>query len=308
MALLRRIAAVLFAACLAVAVIGSAGCSHPAKPPVEAPRPKPRNAADVAAAIVGAKVLTIVYTERARGRPIAAQIASLDQVRDTLEGTGIDPVRDVDRACIASTGIARGDLAMAVAQHKLTEQQLKASLDAMIARSNPPGAWIDVGVPAAKVTIRGHTRIIALVEPGFVAILPESLAKEAKRLAGTGGFPDPKGPEVAITRIDDPSTTLKVAHAPAIPPTMRTAKLETRIAADEGLDLLVEGQSTDDAQATADAAALTEAVERATTIKISIVRVHLFKPVPFRAEGSVVKTEVHLSPGEIDTLIRMMPK
>jgi len=258
--------------------------------------------------MVGAKVLTIVYTERARGHQIADKIGNLDQVRDTLEGTGIDPVRDVDRACIASTGVARGDLAMAVAQHRLSEQQLKASLDAMIARSNPPGAWIDVGVPAAKVTVRGKTRIVALVEPGFVAILPESLAPQAKRLAGTGGFPDPKGPEVAVTRIDDPSTTLKVQHAPAIPASVRTARLETRIAADEGIDMLVEGQSTDDAQATADAASLTEEVERATTLKISIIRVHLFKPVPFRAEGSLVKTEVHLSPGEIDTIIRLMPR
>jgi hypothetical protein len=308
MALLRRIAAALFAVCLAAAMVGTGACSHPAKPPVEAPRPKPRNAAELAAAIVGAKVLTIVYTERARGHQIADKIGALEQVRDTLEGTGIDPVRDVDRACIASKGIARGDLAMAVAQHKLTDQQLKASLDTMIARSDPPGAWIDVGVPAARVTIRGKTRIIALVEPGFVAILPESLAQEAKRLAGTGGFPDPKGHEVAITLIADPSNTLKVEPGPAIPPTMRTAKLEARIAADEGVDLLVEGQSTDEGQATADAAALTEAVERATTLKISIVRVHLFKPVPFRADGSLVKTEVHLSPGEIDTLMRMMPK
>jgi hypothetical protein len=307
MTLVRRIAALLFAACLAATVIGPLGCSHHAKP-VEAPAPKPRNAAELAAAIVGAKVLTIVYTERARGHQIADKLGSLEQVRDTFEGTGIDPVRDVDRACIASTGISRDDLAVAVAQHKLTDQQLRASLDAMIARSNPPGAWIDVGVPAARVTVRGKTRIVALVEPGFVAVLPESLAKEAKRLAGTGGFADPTGPEVAITRIDAPSTTLKVEHAPAIPPTVRAAKIESRIAADEGVDLLVEGQSSDETQAKADAIALTEEVDRATTLKISIVRVHLFKPVPFRAEGSLVKTEVHLSPAEIDALMRMMPK
>jgi hypothetical protein len=308
MAFVRRCATLLTALCLVAGLVATSSCATKPKPTVEAPRPKPRNAAELARAIVGAKVVTLAYVDRVRGHRLAEKIAALDDVRGALEGTGLDPIRDVDRACIASTGIHRDDRAVVVAQHKLTDAQLRSALDVLIARSSPPGAWIDVGVPAAKVTVRGHTRVVALVEPGFVAVVPEALAQEAKRFIGTGGFPDPKGQEATVSWVEDPSQTLRAEHAPNIPSTVRAARIETRLTPDGGADVLVEGQSTDDAQAASDAAALTAEVERATSIKISFVRVRLFKPVPFRAEGSLVKAEVHLTSDEIDMLFRFMPR
>jgi hypothetical protein len=288
-------------------VAASGGCTHP-KAALEAPRPKPRNAAEIADSIVGAKLSTMVYMDRVRGHPIATRVAALEEVRSTFEGTGIDPVRDLQQAVVASTGIHRDDQVVVVAQHSLQEAKLRAALETMIARSEPPGAWLDLGVPAAKVTVRGSTRVVALVEPGFVAVVPETLAKETVRLKGTGGFPEHKGKQATITDVKEPSATLKAPHAPQVPPTLRSAHIEVTLTADGGADVLTVGQSTDVAQAAADAEALTEEVERATSIRISIIRVRVFKPVPFRAEGKEVKSDLHLTPDEIDMLFRFIPR
>ena len=40
-------------------------------------------------------------------------------------------------------------------------------------------------------------------------------------------------------------------------------------------------------------------------MRVSILRVRVFKPIPFRAEGTHVKSDLHLSPEEIDKLIGM---
>src|SRR5262245_60773085 len=92
---LRRVitfAAVLFAA------VPLASCGGDAKNPEtpEAPAPKPRNAAEIARSIVGAKVGVLVYAERARNHPVSAKAAALNVWQPMLEGTGIDAQRDLD--------------------------------------------------------------------------------------------------------------------------------------------------------------------------------------------------------------------
>ena len=56
-------------------------------------------------------------------------------------------------------------------------------------------------------------------------------------------------------------------------------------------------------QASADAAALTQAVDEATSVKVAFVRLRVFRSIPFAAQGAEVSSKVHLSAGEIDTLL-----
>jgi hypothetical protein len=190
-----------------------------------------------------------------------------------------------------------------VLQHSLPQDRVKSGLDAVIARSDPPGAWLKgTRVPTARVTLRGHTRAVALIEPAFVVVLPESLAGEAARFIGTGGFPDPQGPEAVLATVLEPSRTLKGRRAPPIPDTISKAAAKVTLGDDGGADIAVDAQSTNETQAGLDAAALTEAIDDATSVRVAILKVRLFKPVVFRADGAQVKTDVHLTAGEIDQL------
>jgi hypothetical protein len=245
----------------------------------------------------------MVWNERLRGHNVADKIRSLDLLGPMLDGTGIDPLRDVHAAYVASTGVTREDLAVAIVQHLLTEDQVRQGIDVVVARSEPPGEWLpDMRVPTARVTVRGQTRAIALVEPGFLAILPASLAPMAARFVGTGGFNDPEGPEAIVATAVDPSKSLAGSQAPPIPPSLRAAVAKIRLAEDGGADIAFDAESTDEAQAAEDAEALTESIDRVTSVKLGFIRLRLFDRVVFRGEGSRVKSDTHLTGSEIDRL------
>lgn len=287
---------------------GSSSCGGAAAPEnVEAPAPKPRNAAEIAQAIVGAKVGALVYVDRTRNHPLGARVAALNVWRSMLEGTGIDPQRDFERAYVAAPSVRAGDKGIVVAQHSLPPERVQKALESLIAKSDPPGRWLEeVSVPAALVTVRRQTRVVAVVEPSFLVILPEAHARDAGRFVGTGGFPDPAGSEAVVATALEPSRSLKAPHAPRVPETIRSARATITLSPDGGADIAGTGQSESEAQATADAEELTEAVDRATSLKIAIIKIRLFGPVEFRPEGDQVKTDVHLTPGDIDKLFGLL--
>jgi hypothetical protein len=273
--------------------------------PVEAPRP--RNAAAIAQAIAAGKVSMLVYAERTRGHPVAERIAALELWGPVLEGTGIDPKKDLARAFVTAPSVRAEREAVAVLEHTLSAEKLSAGLDALRARSDPPAEDLQgLGLPAMKVTIQGHTRVIATVEPSFLVVLPEAKAAEARRFAGTGGFPDPTGQEAAIATAIEPSRTLKAANTPRVPETIRSLEAKITLAKDGGADVALDGASASPEQAQADAQELTEAVDRATSLRVSIVKLRLFDPVKFSAEGDRVKARRHVTPGELDRLFGLL--
>lgn len=294
-----------FALTLGLILASTTSCTHSTetKPPEEAPPPKPKNAIEIARSIVNARVGLMVWPDKLQGQPIEARLQALNPLRPMLEGSGIDVSRDVVAAYIASTGVTNRDVAVAIVQHRVDAARLQAGLETVMSRSVPRGEWIaGASVPSARVTVRGQTRVVAVVDAEFLAVLPEGIASQASRFVGTGGFVDPVGPDVAVGTAIDPSRSLAAAHAPPIPPTISSTEAHVWLASDQGLDINAVGESTDPAQASADAAALTAAIDNATSINLGILKVRLFQQIKFHPEGQQVKSHVHLTPSEIDRL------
>ena len=288
-------------------VISCAGAAR--KPVVEAPAeaPRPRNAAAIAQEVAGGKVSVLVYADRTRGHPIAARLAGLDLWGPVLDGTGIDPQKDLSRAFVSAPSVRAGRDAVVVLEHTLTSDRLKAGLDALAACSEPPGGPLEgLGVPALRVTLRGHALVVATVEPSFLVVLPEAKAGEAKRFVGTGGFADPKGPEAAVATALDPARTLAAPHAPKVPSTVSALAALVTLAGDGGADIAIDGPSASAEQARTDADELSAAVERATTLRVAIVKIRVFDPIKFTAEGERVTATRHVSPQEIDRLFALL--
>jgi hypothetical protein len=301
--MMRRFRSVALA--LGLVLAGTTSCTHSndTTPAVEAPPPKPKNAIEIARSIVNARVGLMVWAERLHGQPVETRLQALNPLRPMLEGTGIDVSRDVVAAYVASTGVTTNDVAVAIVQHKVDAARLQAGLDTVMTRSVPRGEWIaGASVPSARVTVRGQTRVVAVVDPEFLAVLPEGIADQASRFVGTGGFVEPAEKDVAVGTALEPSRSLAAAHAPRVPPTIRSVEAHAWLAPDQGIDINAVGESTDPAQASADAEALTTSIDNATSINLGILRVRLFQQIRFHPEGQQVKSHVHLTPSEIDRL------
>ncbi len=297
-------ASALLALALAIAPLGCGAAPVAAPEVAPEPPPKARNAATIAWDIVHAKVGALTYVERVRGRPIAAKIQSLDLVRPYLEGTGINPEQDLDRAFVAAPATDRADEAIVVAQHHLSSDQIRLALQAMMASGRVTGEWIPgAPVPEARVTARGQTRILAVIEPDILVLLPEAHALEVGRFIGTGGFPEPEGPGAVFARAIDPANTVRAPRVPQVPATISSLQATITLGDDGGATIALEGPSASPEQAQADALALTRAVDDATSVRVAFIRVRVFKPIRFFAEAERVKADVRLTAGEIDTLL-----
>lgn len=285
-----------------VVVVGSAcGGAQPA--PEGPPPPRPRDAAQIAVELVGGKVTVLAWPEKARGTPIAQKLASIDPLRGVLDGTGLDPARDLDRAFATMPAVQSGDRVVGF-EHALPEARVRAAVDVLVAKSKPSGAWVDgLGVPAALVTVRGERAVVALPTPTLVVVLPEARAKDAARFARSGGVPDPEGAEAAVATAIDPAKTLRAPHAPPVPPSIAAARAVITPAKDGGADVAFDAQSASAPQAATDAAALGRSVDDATTLRVSILTVRVMAPIAFRAEGDHVKSDVHLAPADLDRLL-----
>ncbi|WP_437316927.1 hypothetical protein [Sorangium sp. So ce385] len=299
----------LLALGLALAAVACGSASPAAPVGAEAPPPpKPRNAAAIAQSIAGGKVSVLVFADRTRGHPIMARLAALDLWGPVLTGTGLDPERDLERAFITAPRADAAHEAVIVLEHNVPPERLKTGLDTLLSRSQPPGAEEGgLGVPAVRVTLKGHTRVVATVEPNFLVVLPVSRAREARRFIGTGGFPEPVGEEAALAAAIDPARTLRgPREAPRVPPTLRSLEAAVTLTKDGGAKVALDGASASPEDAARDAAFLNAEIERATSFRIAIVTVRVVDPVEFFAEGDRVKANRRVTPGEIDKLFALL--
>ncbi|HHH27011.1 MAG TPA: hypothetical protein ENK57_01500 [Polyangiaceae bacterium] len=271
---------------------------------VAAPPPVIRDTADQAARIVDAKLRVLLHVDRVKDHPLAPRLVSMKAWGGLLEAAGIDPLEDVDRAFVAAKNARDPRAVIAVAEHHVSEERLRAAIDEIVAGSGPDGKLLpELGVLAAKVKVRGRESVVLAVTPTLLVVTSDDYAKAATALAATGGLPEPGGDEAVRVRAERPSETLKAPRAPRVPRTISEVEATVTMASDGGADVLIVGQSTNPAQAKADASALTEAVDRATTVEVAIVKIRAFDPVTFAAVDDRVEGRRHLSWNELNTLL-----
>ncbi|HVK68057.1 MAG TPA: hypothetical protein VM694_26540, partial [Polyangium sp.] len=122
----RRFGSVVLLLALVASPLATLGCASSQEQTPEAatpPAPRPKNAAEIARSIVGARVGVMVWPERVKGHPLEMRLRVMNPLRSMLEGTGIDAINDVAAAYVASTGVTQSDLVVAIVQHKLDEQR-----------------------------------------------------------------------------------------------------------------------------------------------------------------------------------------
>ena len=112
--------------------------------------------------------------------------------------------------------------------------------------------------------------------------------------------------EAVVAEVVQPSETLVAPRVPPIPPTISRAHASVTFRASGDADVKIEGESSDSTQAEADAAALTEAIDEATTMKISVIKIRAFEPIEFRADGDRVAADRRVTKQELDSLLGLV--
>jgi len=266
---------------------------------------QPRDTAEIARDLVRGRVGALFYVDRFRYHPGASKITRLGGWGELLEGTRMDPLADVVRAFITAP-TSHADSRVLVLEHAAPDDRVRETIAAIAARSRRAGHTPpsipddDLGIAAAPAWIDKRWCLVAAPQPGLVVAVPLGRAEDVSRFARAGGLPEPIGREAARFFAFEPGSSLE--NGPHVPESIAAAQASI-VFGPTGAQLSLEGESSSPEQAAEDAALLTKVVEESLTLNLVVVKMQLFDPVRFRSNGATVRTDVHLSPTEVDWLL-----
>ncbi|MCC6528457.1 MAG: hypothetical protein IT373_37775, partial [Polyangiaceae bacterium] len=227
----------------------------------------------------------------------------------TLAALHLDPTRDLARAYVSAPQLIGSAAAVLVLEHRVPEARLRQAIDALIALGGDTAGWERLeapnsatGLSIARVLVDGEPRALAPVAPDVLVVLPGELAEEAPRFVGTGGAPDPVGPELLLITLREPKLALVETGLAAFPDSLASLSLTVTLTPNGGADLAVDALSTTPEQALLDAARLTKLVADESAIDLGPVRFTLFDTPTFHADGSRLHADRHLTPAELALL------
>lgn len=288
----------------AVLTLQACGGEGPAAVTPDAEESKPRNAEQIAVSLVQGRIVARIFVERLRDHPVGPKLLKLGPVPDLLEGSKLDPLRDIQRAVIVSNN-AREERAIVFAEHSVPSDQIPALVAELADKSEPKGQVIG-GAPnwTVKVSKKGREGVVCFVPPRFVVILPMDLQDKCDAFSETGGLVGPIADEAATIVVSQPADALRARRVPAVPPTVTELNAKVVLDKDGGATIDTVGQSTREAAA-GDAAMMTKGLDEATSVNLGIIRIRAFGPVVFRPEEDKVKSTLKLTSAELDQILSL---
>lgn len=234
----------------------------PANPP-QATEPSPLGAlADRRIIDPRANVRLLIHNQRLRGHPFGVRIGRLlresDRLRDFF-AAGIDPLHDVERLLLASSGLSDARGSIAVLQYDVPRFRVRSAVAKLA-----PHAQLDTGGEAqAEPAVRADTAYV-LAAPQILVIAPEAARPNAERLPRSFRLPEATGEEVIEIHVTRPSRAL--SRLPLVfPRSLRWLRLQLVLASDGGAALSVRAQDSSPEEASKNAQKLS----------------HLFSEPPF---------------------------
>ncbi|MDI1479013.1 hypothetical protein [Polyangium sp. y55x31] len=223
-------------------------------------------------------------------------LVGIPQWQSFFKDTPIDPIRDLDHLLIAGPQFRDSRKVVAVMDFNVPEPKIRAAIETIVKRSDPPGRWLeDAPVPAAIAKADKGERIFALV-PGkrILVVLPADAKGELAKVKSTKGFNKSSGVGIALS-IVTPHRAFKGLPF-EIPDTFKWMRLSVTPTDDGGADVLLEAQDKDAALAQKHAGELGPIVEGFRKVEIPFLgRFEVLGPTPFVAEGDLVRATTHVT-------------
>jgi hypothetical protein len=253
-------------------------------------------------------VMLVVNAEVIRRNPVGARMGYLlrgiPQWSEFMAGTTLDPVRDTDWIVISGPSLVNTERDVVLIHYSAPDRLIDRAV-ASLGRRYARGGAIDAGVPGVKATL-AHAdraeRVILRPQPRVLAVVPPSAASRvARQLVGARIRAPIREGDAVYLRFVSPHRALD-----EIPASIEQLRLRVVPRADQGADVLVDGDATDSASAAAAAAQLARFVRRRNDTLTSLVTHGLLDQVEIASEGSSVKIRLAVTEDQLDMLTALV--
>jgi hypothetical protein len=241
-----------------------------------------------------------VIREHELGSRFASLLTSIPQWKAFFDGTGIDPIRDVDHVYITGPQFRDTTRVVAVLGYNVAPGKIRAALGKVMARSDPPGEWLkDAPLPTARARVQGKERLfVHLAEKKLLVVMPPELEKQIGELKKRKPFPKSTNIGISASTIT-PARALREVPL-RIPPSLTKLVVNVIPTKDGGADVELDATDASAEAAARSAADLNTQIETARVISVAgLFRKELFAPLVFRVEGTHLRGSTHVGRSEI---------
>jgi hypothetical protein len=236
------------------------------------------------------------------GATLGPMFATLPIWNQFFVGSGVDPVKDLDRILVAGPQFRESSKVVAVVKLKLKEPAIHDVLEGIRQRAVPPGEWESATVMTAVVD--KTKRVFVMQGNGVLMVVPDSLGDTARKLKGAS-FPGKKGDAIVVF-LKFPGKALRGVPF-TIPSSLRWVRLATTLGADGSATTEIDALDANAEQAERSAQILTSGLEAATTREVPFLgTVRMIDRVVFSAVGDHVHGTLHLNPAQTRELAKLV--
>lgn len=218
-------------------------------------------------------------------------LTTIPQWQSFFKDTPIDPIRDLDHMLIAGPQFRDTSKVVAVMDYRVPEAEIRAALDALVARTK--GEWLeDAPVPAARAKVERAERIFALIpQKRLLVVLPIDQKDELSKLKGMKPFNRSSAAGIVLSMLT-PANAFRGVYK--LPPTLKWMRLTVTPTKDGGADLTLTAGDASAADAAAHAAELTRVINAIRSVDIGITKIDALDEVKLEAAGDVIWTKLHV--------------
>ncbi|WP_146653781.1 hypothetical protein [Labilithrix luteola] len=265
----------------------------------------------VAAGQVNVTLLVNVSVIRSNsvGQRMGPLLFAIPQWNDFMKGaqTGVDPIRDTEWILIYGPSLIHTDRDAVIVRYGASDALVDKAVDAIALRYDRGGAF-DAGVPGVKASL-GHAdnaeRVFLRVQPHVLAVVPKDKATEFARVLKRAPIsPKVRPGEAMRLTVKDPWKQISI---PGLKFSQSLKEIRLWVApraGDDGADVFVEGDCTDEAAADEVAEALTDLLRRQNSVLVRAATRGLLNGAKVVPDGSQVKLRLNVTQEQLEALLQ----
>jgi hypothetical protein len=251
-------------------------------------------------------ILTVnmaVIRTHPEGKRLGPLISAVPQWEDFIQGTKVDPLRDIDWVSINGPALLHTEKDVILVHYAATDAVVDQAIIAL-GKKHGHGGPADVGVPGVKA-VHGYAdraeRIFLRPQSHVLAVVPSDYARTAAKILSKASVP-------AVLKRPEEAMRLTLVHPhgpmPGIPESVTELRLWIVPRNDDGgADVYGEGDTASNTASAAATETISRLVQDQNSFGVSLLTHGLLNGVELRADGTTVRLHLSASKDQIEVIL-----
>lgn len=260
-------------------------------------------------------VRVLIAADLVRKHPVGAMfsemLALIPEWTELVGGTGIDPIRDFNHVLVSGPQFRNPTHIVAVLDYTVSTAKMRQALNAIMARSKPPGQWLDgFKIPVASLGNKGYRRAALLADKKLLVLMPADAEEQIDGLAAIKPFKPSTDQSIVLFLV----TPWRAFRGTGFEVPKRIAWMRLAMVAVDtpkgpgagGYTLTIEAEDESPEAAAEDARKLAAGIEEIRTVDLGVWRTEVIGKPTFSSDGNKIRATAAVSVEQVERIIKLI--